>query len=63
MADLTPPEHSHSEAVEVAARWYATQPRDPNRSGVIILREHFNLTPLEACEALALARLINVRAL
>lgn len=60
---LTPPEHEHSEAVVMAARWYATQPRDPNRSGVVILREHFNLTPLEACEALKLARLINARSI
>lgn len=63
MVEQNPPEHSHSEVVEIAALWYSTQPRDPNTSGVVILRERFNITPLEACEALKMARLINARSL
>lgn len=61
MMDLTPPEHEHSAAVEQATRWYATNPRDFNTPGVVILRELFGLTALQACEAFRMAQLIKVR--
>ncbi len=61
--EITPPEHEHSDIVEVAARWYAITPRDINKPGVVLLRERFGLTALQACEALKMARLIQARSL
>ncbi|MBZ9603964.1 hypothetical protein [Phyllobacterium chamaecytisi] len=61
MSDLTPPEHEHSDIVEQADRWYATTPRDFNTPGVVLLRERFGLTALQACEALKMAQLIRAR--
>ncbi|SDP46035.1 hypothetical protein SAMN05428967_2220 [Phyllobacterium sp. YR620] len=63
MTDLTPPEHEHSDIVDEAARWYATTPRDFNTPGVVLLRERFGLTALQACEALKMANLIKARSL
>lgn len=54
MLDLTAPEHSHSAAVEEAARWYATN-RKLERAFVPVLRERFGLSTLEAIEAAKLA--------
>ncbi|PSH68548.1 hypothetical protein CU102_12350 [Phyllobacterium brassicacearum] len=63
VAELTPPEHEHSDIVEEAARFYATTPRDYNQPGVVVLRERFGLTALQACEALRMAQLIKARSL
>jgi hypothetical protein len=60
-AALTPEEHEHSAVVDEAARWYATNPRDIYTPGVVVLRERFGLTPLQACEALKMAQLIRAR--
>lgn len=63
MADLTPPEHQHSDIVEQAARWYAVTPRHRSQPAVPLLRERFGLTPLQACEAIKMAQLIRARSL
>lgn len=60
---MTGADHERNDAVTQAARWYATQKHDSSRPAVPILRERFGLTPLEACEALAEARLVHVRSL
>lgn len=58
-ARLTPPEHERSEAVMLAAQWLADESAPP--AGVIpVLRAMFNLTPLEATEACAMARRFQV---
>jgi len=58
-AELTAPEHAHSEAVTVAAQWLADEQTPP--AGVIpFLRSRFNLTALEACEACAMARRFRI---
>lgn len=62
MNDLTPLEHEHSDIVHEAARWYATTPRDFSTPGVVLLRDRFGLTALQACEALKMAQLIKARA-
>ncbi len=56
-------DHCASDAVSEAARWYATHKRDPDKPAVLLLRERFGLTPLQACEAIAEAHLIRARAL
>ncbi len=64
MTDLSPPEHEHSAAVDQAAVWVATMPRERlPRPIVPALRQRFGLTPVEACEALREARLIQARAI
>lgn len=55
MSDLTPGEHEHSEAVVLAAQWLSEQPQPP-QPVIHVLRQRFALTPVEACEAAALAR-------
>ncbi|MDI7864077.1 hypothetical protein MRS76_19190 [Rhizobiaceae bacterium n13] len=55
MADLTPPEHSHSDVVTVAAMWLADQHPVPSPA-VPLLRSRFNLSATEACEACAMAQ-------
>jgi hypothetical protein len=48
--------HANSEAVTIAAAWYAAH-RHELTSGIIPgLRERFGLTPIEAIEALRLAK-------
>ncbi|MDI7865058.1 hypothetical protein MRS76_24380 [Rhizobiaceae bacterium n13] len=54
MTDLTPPEHSHSEAVIVAAQWLADQAQSPSPI-VPALRQRFGLSAVEATETVALA--------
>lgn len=54
MMELTAPEHEHSDAVLMAAQWLADQ-IPPPRLAVPELRQRFNLTALEACEAIAMA--------
>jgi hypothetical protein len=61
MADLSPPEHEHSAAVDEAARWYATTEQDTSRAPIPLLRERFGLTAQEACYALREAALIKAR--
>jgi hypothetical protein len=60
---MTGADHEQSAAVILAAQWYATQRPDPNNPTVPLLRERFGLTPLEACLAIAEARLIRMRSL
>lgn len=49
--------HANSEAVTIAAAWYAAH-RHELTSGIITgLRERFGLSPIEAIEALRLAKL------
>lgn len=50
----TPPEHSHSPAVEQAAIWLADL-REPPHPVVPALKERFGLSAVEACEAIAWA--------
>ncbi|WP_104823089.1 hypothetical protein [Rhizobium sp. NXC24] len=54
MADLTAPEHQHSEAVVEAAQWLADQ-NPPPQPIIPELRKRFPLSALEACEAAALS--------
>lgn len=49
--EVTP---EHSEAVLVAARWLADQTPPPPRA-VPALKGRFNLSALEACQAIAMA--------
>ncbi|SOE18583.1 hypothetical protein SAMN05877838_3512 [Hoeflea halophila] len=54
MAELTPPEHEHAEAVILAAQWLADQ--NPTPSPIVpTLRSRFDLSVVEACEAAALS--------
>lgn len=51
---MTGADHQHSANVEQAAQWLADQ--NPPPSPVVpVLRQRFNLSPMEACEACALA--------
>lgn len=53
-------DHEHSASVEQAAHWLAQQ-KEPNPHPVIpSLRQRFDLTVQEACEAIALARTFRV---
>ena len=52
---MTGLDHEHSAAVETAAQWLAEQ-REPPHPVVPALRQRFNLTVPEACEACALAQ-------
>ena len=47
-SDLTPPEHEHTEAIILAARWLADELQPPQPI-ISALRQRFNLTALEAC--------------
>lgn len=51
--------HEHSCAVELAAQWYSEQRPRPSPA-VPAIREKFGLSAMEACEALAMARLFQV---
>ena len=51
---LTPPEHSHSAAVEEAARWLAGNRTSLTKAIIPALRERFGLTINEAIEAAVL---------
>lgn len=55
MTALTPPEHQHSAVVEQAAMWLADQHEEP-KPIIVALRERFDLTALQACEAAALSQ-------
>ncbi len=57
-------DHEHTAAVDVAADWYAGLPVQQRiqRPAVVVLRERFGLTPLEACMALKEASGIRARA-
>lgn len=54
-SDLTPPEHEHTETVNLAAMWLADELHAPQLI-IPALRQRFNLTALEASEACALAK-------
>jgi len=51
---MTGADHAHSAAVEQAAAWLADQ-HQPPKPIVPALRQRFNLSALEACEAAAMA--------
>lgn len=63
MANLTPPEHEHSAAIDAAAEWLTLHPRDKiNMPIVPALRERFGLSVLEAIAAIRAANLRHARA-
>ncbi|CAN7732501.1 hypothetical protein [Mesorhizobium sp. LjNodule214] len=52
-ADLSPPEHEHTAAIDQAAEWLAaTPPRQRPAPLVPALREMFGLSALETCQAI-----------
>lgn len=51
---MTGTDHEHNENVVVAAQWLAEQ-QSPPEPIIGNLRQRFNLSALEACEAAALA--------
>lgn len=52
MISLTPQEHEHSAIVDEAARWLATNPPEQrSRAVILLLRERFGMSAMEACEA------------
>ena len=55
---MTGVDHEHTAQIEEAGRWLAslTQDERSQRPAVPLLRERFDLTPVQACEAIALAR-------
>lgn len=53
---MTPPEHEHTEAVTLAARWLAGEPDTAGRAIVPELRQRFGLTTVEACAAIRQAQ-------
>ncbi|RWD50872.1 MAG: hypothetical protein EOS25_05050 [Mesorhizobium sp.] len=60
---LTPPEHEHSAAIDVAAEWLSQHPRDRiGRPIIPALRERFGVTIAEACEICREANLRRQRA-
>ncbi len=61
-ADLSPPEHETSAAVDEAARWLATTPNPPQPL-IPELRQRFGLSASEACAACKEAGLIRARAM
>lgn len=52
---MTGVDHESSAIVEVAARWLSEQQPAP-QPALPVIREKFGLTPLQGCEALALAQ-------
>lgn len=56
---MTGLDHENSATVELAAMWLADQNPQP-RPAVPALRARFDLTPTEACEAIALARRFRI---
>lgn len=58
---LTPPEHSHSAAVEEAARWLAEHRKTLTRPIIPTLVERFGLSTLDAVRAAAEAVRYEVR--
>lgn len=52
---LTPPEHEHSDIVEQAAQWLSEQ-NPPPSPALHVIRDKFGLSPLQGCEALAMAQ-------
>lgn len=55
---MTGLDHEHSAAVELAARWLCVQNPAP-QPALPVIREKFGLSPLQGCEALALAQRIR----
>ena len=52
MMDLSPPEHEHSAAVDLAAEWLAQPVRETlSRPLIPLLQERFGLSITEAVEA------------
>ncbi|WP_136619037.1 MULTISPECIES: hypothetical protein [Mesorhizobium] len=61
--DLNPPEHWHSAAIDQAAEWLATTPPRQRPAPLVpAMREMFNLSPVEVCEAIRESHLIRARA-
>ncbi|MCV3239671.1 hypothetical protein [Mesorhizobium sp. ZC-5] len=52
--------HETTEAVSIAARWYAEHRNECGRPLIPTIRKRFNLTPLEACMALAEANRLDL---
>jgi hypothetical protein len=52
---MTGADHEHNESVITAAQWLADE-RQPPQPIIPELRRRFGLSPLEACEASALAQ-------
>jgi hypothetical protein len=62
-ADLSPPEHEHSAAIDEAAQWLATTPPRQRPAPLVpARREMFNLSAVESCEAIRQSHLIRARA-
>ncbi|TPI54750.1 hypothetical protein FJ417_24685 [Mesorhizobium sp. B3-1-7] len=62
-ADLTPPEHEHSAAIDLAVEWLSQNPRDRIGQPIVpLLRERFGLSAVEACEVCREANLRMARA-
>jgi hypothetical protein len=56
--------HEHSAAVDEAARWLATEPRECiSGPDVLVLINRFGLNAQQACEAAREAALIRARAM
>lgn len=55
MMNLSPPEHEHSAAIDVAATWLATTPRHArgDRPIVPLLRERTRVAAATTCNLLA----------
>jgi hypothetical protein len=51
---MTGIDHEHSESVILAAQWLAEE-REPPSPVIPYLKERFNISTLQACEACALA--------
>jgi hypothetical protein len=63
IGSLTPPEHEHSAAIDEAAAWLSTTPRERIPGPVVpLLRRRFGLSIAEACAAIREAHLIKARA-
>lgn len=58
-SDLAPPEHERSEIVTVAAMWLADEIQPPQPI-IPEMRRRFDLTPLQACEAVAMAQRFRI---
>ena len=56
---LTPAEHEHSAAVDLAAQWLVSQGDLTGRAVIPELRQRFGITAAEACAACRQAGLIR----
>ncbi|WP_352804383.1 hypothetical protein [Mesorhizobium sp. M0292] len=62
-ADLSPPEHEHSAAIDHAAQWLATTPPRQRPAPLVpAMREMFGLSAVDVCAAIRESQLIRARA-